>query len=80
MFDSYSFFFVALAIVRFFSYSLEGRIIPRHKVLVENHINIKLRYMLACTDEEFHKMVKDLIGKRRKFESAVTEDISTPQA
>jgi len=36
--------------------------------------------MLACTDEEFHKMVKDLIGKRRKFESAVTEDISTPQA
>lgn len=81
-----------LAIVRFFSYSLEGRIIPRHKVLVENHINIKLRYMLANSDEEFHKMVKDLIGKRKRFESAVTnegtthlqsvvtEDISTPLA
>ncbi|KAL9296417.1 hypothetical protein ACSQ67_022313 [Phaseolus vulgaris] len=77
---------------RFFSYSLEGRIIPRHKVLVENHINIKLRYMLANSDEEFHKMVKDLIGKRKRFESAVTnegtthlqsvvtEDISTPLA
>ena len=48
--------------------------------------------MLANSDEEFHKMVKDLIGKRKRFESAVTnegtthlqsvvtEDISTPLA
>ncbi|CAL0304235.1 unnamed protein product [Lupinus luteus] len=60
---------------RFFSYSLDGRIIPRHKVLVENQINIKLRYMLACSDEEFNKLVKDLIRKRQSFQSAgITED------
>lgn len=59
---------------------------------MENHINIKLRYMLGCSDKEFHKMVQDLIGKRRRFESevtnegtthlqsVVTEDISTPLA
>ncbi|TKY67561.1 Transcription termination factor 3 [Spatholobus suberectus] len=66
---------------RFFSYSLEGRIIPRHKVLVENQINIKLRYMLASTDEEFNKMVKAIIRKRQRFESAVTnEDTTHPQS
>ncbi|XP_020218366.1 transcription termination factor MTERF2, chloroplastic [Cajanus cajan] len=66
---------------RFFSYSLEGRIIPRHKVLVENQINVKLRYMLACTDEEFKKMVKAIIRKRHRFESGVTnEDITHPQS
>ncbi|CAJ1933507.1 unnamed protein product [Sphenostylis stenocarpa] len=62
---------------RFFSYSLEGRIIPRHKVLVENHINIKLRYMLASTDEEFNKMVYSFIRKRSRFESAVTNESTT---
>jgi len=48
--------------------------------------------MLGCSDKEFHKMVQDLIGKRRRFESevtnegtthlqsVVTEDISTPLA
>ncbi|CAI8616937.1 unnamed protein product [Vicia faba] len=76
---------------RFFSYSLEGRIIPRHKVLVENQINVKLKCMLACTDEEFNKMVKNTIRKRHKFQSTVmkgdtphpqsldTGDITTPQ-
>ncbi|KAE9616514.1 hypothetical protein Lal_00034841 [Lupinus albus] len=65
---------------RFFSYSLDGRIIPRHKVLVENQINIKLRYMLACSDEEFNKLVKDLIRKRQRFQSAgMTEDTTHPQ-
>jgi len=66
-----------LAINRFFSYSLEGRIIPRHKVLVENQINIKLRYMLTSTDEEFNKMVKGIIRKRLRFESAVTNEDTT---
>lgn len=66
-----------LAVIRFFSYSLEGRIIPRHKVLVENQINIKLRYMLASTDEEFNKMVKGIIRKRQKFESADTNEDTT---
>ncbi|XP_052114891.1 transcription termination factor MTERF2, chloroplastic isoform X2 [Arachis duranensis] len=56
---------------RFFSYSLEGRIIPRHKVLVENQLNIKLRYMLASSDVQFKKLVNDLIRKRNKFQSGV---------
>ncbi|MED6204111.1 Transcription termination factor mterf2, chloroplastic [Stylosanthes scabra] len=56
---------------RFFSYSLEGRIIPRHKVLVENQLNIKLRYMLASSDVEFKKLVNDLVRKRKKFQSGV---------
>lgn len=61
----------SLVVIRFFSYSLEGRIIPRHKVLVENQINVKLKCMLACTDEEFNKMVKNMIRKRHKFQSTV---------
>ncbi|KAL1324159.1 transcription termination factor MTERF2, chloroplastic isoform X2 [Arachis hypogaea] len=59
---------------RFFSYSLEGRIIPRHKVLVENQLNIKLRYMLASSDVQFNKLVNDLIRKRKKFQSGVAGD------
>ncbi|KAA0036619.1 transcription termination factor MTERF2 [Cucumis melo var. makuwa] len=54
---------------RFFSYSLEGRIIPRHQVLVENRININLRSMLACTDEEFKNKVADIVERRQRFES-----------
>lgn len=65
---------------RFFSYSLEGRIIPRHKVLLENHINLKLRYMLASTDAEFDKRVKNIVERRQRFESGVTnEDFSNSQ-
>ncbi|XP_008367181.1 transcription termination factor MTERF2, chloroplastic [Malus domestica] len=61
---------------RFFSYSLEGRIIPRHKVLTENCINLKLRYMLACTDEDFEKRVKTIVVRRQGFESGVlSEDV-----
>ncbi|KAL6526102.1 Transcription termination factor mterf2, chloroplastic [Orobanche hederae] len=56
---------------RFFSYSLEGRIIPRHKIMVENRINFKLRHMLASTDEEFEMKVKEAVERRRKFESGV---------
>jgi mTERF domain-containing protein len=81
----------SLAVIRFFSCSLEGRIIPRHKVLVENQINVKLKCMLACTDEEFDKMVKNIIRKRNKFQSSamkantahpqslITGDITTPE-
>ncbi|XP_057456388.1 transcription termination factor MTERF2, chloroplastic [Lotus japonicus] len=66
---------------RFLSYSLDGRIIPRHKVLVENQINVKLRYMLACSDEEFNKMVKTMVRKRQKFQSSVMEeDANHPQS
>ncbi|KAL3814135.1 hypothetical protein ACJIZ3_015403 [Penstemon smallii] len=54
---------------RFFSYSLEDRIIPRHKVMVENRVNFKLRYMLKSSDEEFDMRVKDAVERRRRFES-----------
>ncbi|KAL6213593.1 hypothetical protein ACLB2K_013040 [Fragaria x ananassa] len=65
---------------RFFSYSLEGRIIPRHKVLLENRINLKLRYMLASTDAEFDKRVKNIVERRERFESGITnEDFSNTQ-
>ncbi|XP_050232582.1 transcription termination factor MTERF2, chloroplastic [Mercurialis annua] len=67
---------------RFFSYSLEGRIIPRHKVIVENGINFKLRYMLGTSDVEFQKMVEAAVERRRRFESGlinVTESNSHSQ-
>lgn len=56
-------------ICRFFSYSLEGRIIPRHQVLIENRINFNLRSMLACSDEEFKNKIEDIVERRRRFES-----------
>ncbi|KAE8723698.1 Mitochondrial transcription termination factor family protein isoform 3 [Hibiscus syriacus] len=59
---------------RFFSYSLEERIIPRHKIMVENRVNFKLRYMLACTDEEFDERVADKVERRRRFESGLMEN------
>ncbi|XVE93208.1 hypothetical protein REPUB_Repub01dG0170800 [Reevesia pubescens] len=59
---------------RFFSYSLEERIIPRHKIMVENRVNFKLRYMLACTDEEFNARVADKVERRRRFESGLLDD------
>lgn len=37
--------------------------------------------MLACTDEEFNKMVRDMIRKRHKFQSATAKDNTThPQS
>ncbi|KAI4367671.1 hypothetical protein MLD38_023380 [Melastoma candidum] len=59
---------------RFFSYSLEGRIMPRHKVLVENRLNMKLRNMLACTDGEFEQNVRDAVERRWQFESRVSNE------
>ncbi|KAL5788581.1 hypothetical protein ACOSP7_005530 [Xanthoceras sorbifolium] len=65
---------------RFFSYSLEDRIIPRHKVMVENQINFKLRYMLTCSDEEFNQKVADKIENHRRFESGLlNEDLIDSQ-
>ncbi|XP_015892665.4 transcription termination factor MTERF2, chloroplastic [Ziziphus jujuba] len=65
---------------RFFSYSLEGRISPRHKILVENRINMKLRYMLASTDEEFENRIKTIIERRQRFESNfVNNALPNPQ-
>lgn len=63
---------------RFFSYSLDGRIIPRHRVMVENHVNFKLRYMLASSDEEFDKKVEDAVERRRRFESGGKDVVDRP--
>ncbi|WOL07851.1 transcription termination factor MTERF2, chloroplastic [Canna indica] len=54
---------------RFFSYSLDDRMIPRHELMVENRVNFKLRYMLAGSDEDFNQRVQDAIERRRRFES-----------
>ncbi|XP_078430451.1 mitochondrial transcription termination factor family protein [Wolffia australiana] len=63
---------------RFFSYSLEGRIIPRHKSLVANQINFKLRYMLPGSDEVFEQRVREAIEKRKRFESLGAGEVSCP--
>ncbi|CAI9104514.1 OLC1v1003203C3 [Oldenlandia corymbosa var. corymbosa] len=57
---------------RFFSYSLEDRIVPRHRIMVENRINFKLRYMLSDSDEEFEERVKAAVLRRQRFESGMT--------
>ncbi|KAE8008491.1 hypothetical protein FH972_004997 [Carpinus fangiana] len=59
---------------RFFSYSLDARIISRHKILVERRINLKRRYMLASTDEEFEKKVEAIVERRRRFEAGLVDD------
>ncbi|KAA8545977.1 hypothetical protein F0562_020572 [Nyssa sinensis] len=59
---------------RFFSYSLDDRIIRRHKILVENRINFKLRYMLGSTDDEFDERVRAAVERRRRFESGVMDE------
>lgn len=56
---------------RYFSYSLEERIIPRHKVMVENRVNFKLRYMLASSDEEFNQRVQAAVERRQRFEMGI---------
>ncbi|KAL2927462.1 Transcription termination factor MTERF2 chloroplastic [Bienertia sinuspersici] len=45
------------------------RIITRHKVMLENRVNFKLRYMLASTDEEFRQRVQEAVERRQRFES-----------
>ncbi|GMP37934.1 hypothetical protein CsSME_00009397 [Camellia sinensis var. sinensis] len=59
---------------RFFSYSLDGRVMPRHKILAENRINFKLRYMLPGADEEFDRRVHAAVERRQRFESGVVDN------
>ncbi|PHT42075.1 hypothetical protein CQW23_20929 [Capsicum baccatum] len=59
---------------RFFSYSLDERIVPRHKIMVENRVNFKLRYMLASSDDEFKQRVQSAVERRVRFESGVIRD------
>lgn len=60
---------------RFFSYSLEERIIPRHKILMDNRVNFKLRYMLSSTDDEFQLKVEAAVKRRQMFESGISNNI-----
>lgn len=47
--------------------------------MVENRVNFKLRYMLACTDEEFNQRVADKVERRQRFESGRMDDaVSNP--
>ena len=38
--------------------------------------NLKLRYMLACTDEEFNKKVEAIVKRCQRFEAGLLEGIS----
>ncbi|KAL5972275.1 hypothetical protein ACLOJK_041530 [Asimina triloba] len=59
---------------RFFSYSLDRRIIPRYKILVEKRINFKLRYMLTGSDEDFSMRVEAAMERRKKFEAGRVDE------
>ncbi|KAE8008492.1 hypothetical protein FH972_004998 [Carpinus fangiana] len=47
---------------------------PRHKILVERRINLKRRYMLASTDEEFEKKVEAIVERHQRFEADLVDD------
>ena len=69
---------------------MEDKITPRHKILIENRVNFKLRYMLASSDEEFDQRVKAAVERRQRFESGSvaaeastlsdSEDVATSEA
>ena len=43
--------------------------------------NLKLCYMLACTDEEFNKKVEAIVKRCQRFEAGLLEgDLSDSQA
>jgi mTERF domain-containing protein len=46
--------------------------------MVENRVNFKLRYMLACTDEEFERRVRDKVERRERFEAGLDSEDSQP--
>ena len=39
--------------------------------MVDNRVNFKLMYMLACTDEESERRVRDKGERRDKFEDGL---------
>lgn len=44
--------------------------------MVENRVNFKLRFMLACTDEEFKRRVRDKVERRERFEAGLDSEDS----
>lgn len=44
--------------------------------MVENRVNFKLRYMLACTDGEFERRVRDKVERRERFEAGLDSEDS----
>lgn len=46
--------------------------------MVENRVNFKLRHMLACTDEEFERRVREKVERRERFEAGLDSEDSQP--
>ena len=42
--------------------------------MVERRINLKRRYMLASTDEEFEKKVEAIVERCQRFEAGLVDD------
>lgn len=62
---------------RLFSYSLDLRIAPRHRMLVERGLHhLDLRAMLACTDDEF---MNRLENPSHKDETRDTDEVFNPE-
>lgn len=63
------------AFPQYFAFSLERRIKPRHRFLVENDIDLPLSVMLRTKDEEFYHRLKDLCdGYLRVNQSTMKEN------
>lgn len=43
--------------------------------MVENRVNFKLRFMLACSDEEFERRVRDKVERRERFEAGLDSQL-----
>lgn len=52
---------------QYFSFSLEGKIKPRHRLLLEHGFSLPLREMLKVSDGEFNAMLIEMRLDRRAF-------------
>lgn len=63
------------AFPQYFAFSLERRIKPRHRFLVENDIELPLSVMLTTKDEYFYHRLKELSdGCLRVYQSTIKEN------
>lgn len=63
------------AFPQYFAFSLEKRIKPRHRFVVENDIELPLSVMLRAKDEDFYHRLKDLCdGSLRVNQSIIKEN------
>lgn len=60
---------------QYFAFSLEKRIKPRHRFLVENDVELPLFVMLTANDEDFYHRLKDLCdGSLRINQSIIKQN------